>query len=243
MDILSARKKAAKKKAENQPPPGRTPETTGVPEERDVRPKGAPGPGPEAVRITKPETRPEPDIGSRPEAQHDKNAADIHETEGPTAEAPPETGAGVAEVIGKGPSEIELLAFKLGREMYAVPIDQVREVMKLWAVTPVPNSPGHVLGVTTLRGAVLPVIDLGRILGIPEGQRDDKSRIVVASINDERTGIVVDRVQGVMRIREDEIRPAPETIEHAPGAEYLKGIVRRDERLYILLDLEKAAGM
>ncbi len=243
MDILSARKKAAKKKGENQPPLGRAPETTGVPEERDVRQEGAPEAGHDAVRIAEPEMQPTPDIGSRSEAQQDMSNKDIHETGCPTAEAPPETKQSGVEASGTGPSEIELLAFKLGREMYAVPIAQVREVMKLWAITPVPNSPGHVLGVTTLRGAVLPVIDLCRILGIPEGQRGEKSRIVVASINDERTGIVVDRVEGVIRIREDEIRPAPETIEQKAGAEYLKGIVRRDERLYILIDLEKAAGM
>lgn len=136
--------------------------------------------------------------------------------------------------------EIEMLSFLLSGEEYVLPVDDVREVLKSRELTIVPNSPPHVLGVTSIRGTVLPVIDLGRRLGLPPAARDEKARIIIISPDDEDVGIVVDRVTGVVRISPDAIRPAPETIEQ--GAEFLKGIVRKDDRLYILLDLNKAAG-
>jgi purine-binding chemotaxis protein CheW len=136
--------------------------------------------------------------------------------------------------------EIEMLSFRLGGEEYVLPVDDVREVLKSRELTIVPNSPPHVLGVTSIRGTVLPVIDLGRRLGLPPVARDEKARILIISPDDEDAGIVVDRVTGVVRIAPDAIRPAPETVEQ--GAELLKGIARKDDRLYILLDLNKAAG-
>src|SRR5512139_1148386 len=136
--------------------------------------------------------------------------------------------------------EIEMLSFLLGGEQYVLPVDDVREVLKSRELTIVPNSPPHVLGVTSIRGTVLPVIDLGRRLGLPPAVRDEKARIIIISPDDEDAGIVVDRVTGVVRISPDTIRPAPETVEQ--GAEFLKGIARKGDRLYILLDLNKAAA-
>ncbi|HSA77348.1 MAG TPA: chemotaxis protein CheW [Nitrospirota bacterium] len=135
--------------------------------------------------------------------------------------------------------EIEMLSFLLGGEEYVLPVDDVREVLKSRELTIVPNSPPHVLGVTSIRGTVLPVIDLSRRLGLPPAARGEKARIIIISPDDEDAGIVVDRVTGVVRISPDAIRPTPETVEQ--GAEFLKGITRKGDRLYILLDLNKAA--
>jgi purine-binding chemotaxis protein CheW len=88
---------------------------------------------------------------------------------------------------------------------------------------------------------MLPIIDLCRRFGLPAGVQDEKSRIVVVNSADEEVGLLVDRVTGVFSILPDEIKPAPENIEQ--GAEFLRGIVRQGERLYILLDLEKAVGV
>ncbi len=136
--------------------------------------------------------------------------------------------------------EIEMLSFRLGSEEYALPVDEVQEVLKSRELTIVPNSPPHILGVTSIRGTVLPVIDLGKRLGLPPTVKDEKARIIIISPDDEGTGILVDRVTGVVRISPDVVRPAPETVEQ--GAEFLKGIARKDDRLYILLDLDKAVG-
>jgi len=88
---------------------------------------------------------------------------------------------------------------------------------------------------------MLPIIDLRKRLGLAPGVNDEKSRIVVVGSNDEDAGLLVDRVTGVFRILPNEIRPAPENIEQ--GAEFLRGIARKNEKLYILLDVVKAVGM
>jgi len=136
---------------------------------------------------------------------------------------------------------IEMLSFRLGGEEYIVKVEQVKEVLKLMELTPVPHTPEYIPGVISLRGSVLPVFDLCKRLGLADGIRDEKSRIVVVSLDEEDVGLLVDRVTGVVRIPPDAVRPAPESIEQ--GAEFLRGIARKDEKLYILLDLEKAAGV
>ena len=133
--------------------------------------------------------------------------------------------------------EIELLSFRLGGEEYAVLVEDVREVLKSYHLTIVPNAPDYILGVTSLRGTMLPIIDLCKRLGLASRTSDEKSRIVVVSSADESVGLLVDRVTGVFRILPDEIKPAPENIEQ--GAEFLSGIVRTADRLYILLDFGK----
>ena len=103
-----------------------------------------------------------------------------------------------------------------------------------------PNAPGYILGVMALRGPIIPVIDLCKRLGVSSGVRDQKSRIMVVDLGDEVVGIIVDRVTGVVKIHPDSIRPVPETIE--TGGEFLRGIARKDDKLYILLDEAKALG-
>ncbi len=157
-------------------------------------------------------------------------------------EAADAAGHADAEAAEEAPvREIELLSFRLGGEEYAVTVDDVREVLNLRDLTPVPNTPGYVLGVTSLRGAMLPVVDLCKRLGLTPGVRDDKSRIIVVNPDEEDVGLIVDRVTGVLRIMPDAVKPAPENVEQ--GAEFLRGIVRRDDKLYILLDLQKAVGI
>jgi purine-binding chemotaxis protein CheW len=222
MDILSARKKAAERaKAAKKASLAISPL---VPASAEQQPRAAEA----APSLPSSEAAEGPPTSAAPVA-HDEAAA----VKTPSPEnAPAEEAAPI--------QELELLSFRLGDEEYAVPVDAVKEVLKNRDLTPVPNAPDYVLGVMSLRGPVLPVIDLCRRLGLPPGKNDEKSRIIVVSVNEEDAGIHVDRVTGVVRIPPESVRPTPETIEH--GAEFLKGIVRKDDRLYILLDIEKAIG-
>lgn len=146
------------------------------------------------------------------------------------------------EAIEPEAQELESLAFRLGSEDYLVAVEQVKEVLKIRDVTPVPHALDFVPGVISLRGNVLPVIDLAKRLDLTPGVQDEKSRIIVVGLDDEDAGLIVDRVTGVVRFLPDEVQPAPETVAQGHGAEYLKGIVRKEGKLYILLDLEKATG-
>jgi len=223
MDILSARKKAterakALKKAEPETaPPG--PAATEQPPQAEERALVAPTPAGEAAA-----------------APTEAPVAPVVE-EAPAVKAPPPESEPAEAVVLP---DIEMLSFRLGDEEYAVLVDAVKEVLKSRELTAVPNSPDYVLGIMALRGPVLPVIDLCKRLGLPPGKKDEKSRIIVVTVNEEDAGLYVDRVTGVIRISPDAIRPTPETIEH--GADFLRGIARKEDKLYILLDLEKAIG-
>jgi purine-binding chemotaxis protein CheW len=139
--------------------------------------------------------------------------------------------------------DLEMLSFLLGTEEYVVPVEQVREILTPKEITPVPHTADYLIGVCSLRGTVMPVIDLSRRLGLAAGERDEKSRIIVISLGpDDQVGLFVDRVRGVVRFLLSSVRPAPDTVEQGAGAEFLKGIARKDDRLYILLDVEKAVG-
>ena len=179
-----------------------------------------------------------------------------------TAEAPravteelPPSGSPVEEVLGTGvgtepeeqheeqEAEQELLAFRLGNEEYLLPVNLVGEVLTPKEITSVPHVPEYILGVCSLRGAVLPIIDLHQRLGLAESAHDERSRIIVVDLGpDDRVGLYVDRVRGVIRIRPSTIGSVPETVEQGAGADFLRGIVRKDDRLYIILDVEKTVA-
>jgi purine-binding chemotaxis protein CheW len=137
--------------------------------------------------------------------------------------------------------EIEMLSFRLSGEEYAVMVADVREVLKIPELTRVPNAPEYIQGVTSLRGTMLPVIDLCTRLGLKPAERNEKARIIVISTDDEDVGLIVDRVNGVIRALPESIKPAPEHVEQ--GADLLRGIVRQGDKLHIVLDLHKAAVM
>ncbi len=222
MDILAARKKAAEQaNARNKPGP-----EAASPAER---PKQEPETPPAAA---------ESGAGGTAGSPAAADAAPVIE------ESPDKPGIVSASSTGEPEEtqqgEIELLSFRFGGEEYAVPVADVREVLKVVPLTIVPNTPDYILGVTSLRGTMLSIIDLCKRFGITSSARDEKTRIVVVNSNEEDAGLMVDRVTGVLKIMPDAIKPTPENIEH--GAEYLRGIVRKDDKLYILLDLEKAVG-
>jgi purine-binding chemotaxis protein CheW len=206
---------AARKKAAGKAKSGQKPEQTGT-----QHPEQTSGPAPIA--------QPEPAPAVTPAA------APVQETEKPAAAPEPEASTQPLQ-------EIELLSFRIGGEEYALMVDDVREVLKIVPMTMVPNAPDLILGVMSLRGKVTPVIDLCKRLGLQSGVRDEKSRIIVVSTDEEDVGLVVDRVTGVLTVFPDEIKPAPENVEQ--GAGYIRGITRKGDRLHILLDLKKAVAM
>ncbi len=131
----------------------------------------------------------------------------------------------------------EYLTFLLGREEYAVAIERVREVVKAPPVTEVPRAPAHVLGVVTVRGEVVPVLDPRRRLGLPGAAPvDGAGRIVIVDAGDGPSALLVDAVASVVRLPPGAIEPCPQGIAGA-RAEFLAGIGRDGDRLFTVLDL------
>ncbi|TQK03276.1 chemotaxis protein CheW [Herbaspirillum sp. SJZ107] len=106
--------------------------------------------------------------------------------------------------------EEQLVVFRLGQEEFGVPIDSVQEIVRVpEQLTQVPRAPAFVEGVINLRGAVLPVVDLRRRLGLLHAERSDRQRIMVFVIDGVRTGFIVDSVAEVLKVERRAIEPAP----------------------------------
>ncbi len=106
--------------------------------------------------------------------------------------------------------EEQVVVFRLGKEEFGVPIDSVQEIVRVSEeLTRVPKAPPSVEGVINLRGAVLPVVDLRRRLGLEHVERSDRQRIIVLLISGVRTGFIVDSVAEVLKVPKSTIEPAP----------------------------------
>ena len=248
MDILAARKKAAEKAkvvsdrktdqafpvTDQQETDVPAPAIPPLPQETTFLPKG-PLAAPEHAPMMLPE--------------NEMTAAAPPATAAPGPEKKEEATPGPVVSGTEGPEQLqeeqdlEMLSFLLGNEEYVVPVDRVREVLTPKEITPVPHTADYLVGVCSLRGTVMPVVDLNRRLGLAASAKDEKSRIIVVSLGqDDQVGLFVDRVRGVVRFLSSAVRPAPETVAQDAGAEFLKGIARKDDQPYILLDVEKAIG-
>ena len=145
--------------------------------------------------------------------------------------------SGVSETTGT----IQLVSFHLAEETYGVEITKVREIILMGEITRVPQTPEYVKGLINLRSTVIPVIDLRIRFGLPEGDLTDESRIMVLHVAGKMIGIVVDAVSEVLRVSDDQIAPPPPTVAGL-GREYLTGLVKLEDQLLILLDIDKIFG-
>lgn len=131
-----------------------------------------------------------------------------------------------------------LVVFELAGEHYGVEISAIESIIEVQPITRVPHAPDFVIGVTSLRQQVLPVIDLRARLGLPCAQEDKNSRIIIARLGEQAAGMIVDGVSEVLRISDEAVESVP-PMATAANAEYVRGIARLEERLILLLDLDK----
>ena len=133
--------------------------------------------------------------------------------------------------------EIQVVAFRLGQEEYAVDILAVQEIIKITQVTRVPKAPKFVQGVINLRGNVVPLINLRSRFELDEKENSSSSRFIILNINDHRIGVTVDSVTEVARISQDNIEDSV-SLENI-DKDFVKGIGKHNGRLLIMLKLEE----
>ena len=134
----------------------------------------------------------------------------------------------------KANSVLQLVGFKVGNEEFGLDILRVQEIIRLRDLTRVPNMPGFVDGVINLRGQVIPVIGLRRCFGLETAAADKRTRIVVAEVNGNVLGFVVDQVSEVLRIASDTMEPPPRLGN--VDRKYVQGIGKIQDRLLIVID-------
>lgn len=132
----------------------------------------------------------------------------------------------------------QMVVFKLNDEEFAVEVSSVEAIIKLQAITKVPHAADFVVGVTNLRGSIVPVIDLKTRLGLKKYKPGVDTRIVVAILQEQKIGMIVDAVSQVVEIEDNEIESTTQ-LNMSIDSSYIKGIVKINAELIILLELDK----
>jgi purine-binding chemotaxis protein CheW len=132
--------------------------------------------------------------------------------------------------------ELQIVNFTVDDVNYGVPVDQVREVRDMQAVTRVPGAPEYVEGVTNLRGQIITVIDLRKRLGIADGNNSSE-KIMIIDLEKSAVGVVVDTVTEVTTIKETDIQRNLEVT--AQLGDFILGVGKQSDRLSLILDISK----
>ncbi|AVK47949.1 chemotaxis protein CheW [Clostridium sp. MF28] len=132
-------------------------------------------------------------------------------------------------------TEEQFVVFHIGKERYAVPIEQVNEIIGYAAPTKIPLSREYILGVINLRGRIIPIINLGQKICIKNKKRNDEQKIIIIEDSEGAFGAIVDEVEDVTRIPKDSIKKI--NYDVCNGNEYIIGIAKQDNYLIVILDL------
>jgi purine-binding chemotaxis protein CheW len=136
----------------------------------------------------------------------------------------------------------EYLCFRVSDEIYGINIMDIKEIIKPREVTEVPRAPSFVSGIISLRGIIIPIIDMLDRLGLPRETLTGRERVIVVRHGDAFSGLLVDEIIQVVHITKDCLEAAPAVLEGI-DRDFVNGIGRADGRMIILLNLENIADI
>ena len=142
-----------------------------------------------------------------------------------------------------GESQFQLVTFQLGQELYGVDIMDVKEIVKIQNIRPIPNAPYYVEGIFNLRSEIIPVISLHKRFRIEQIERteedeEDQGGFIILNIDGIKIGIIIDRIERVVQVKNEEIKPPPQMLTGI-GTEYINGVIRQDNGYLIILDIRR----
>lgn len=129
----------------------------------------------------------------------------------------------------------ELIAFCIAKQDFCFNIMSVREIRGWTPATVIPHAPAFVRGVINLRGAVVPIVDLASRLGLDVPEPTARNVIIITQIDGPIVGLLVDAVSDILSVSDTEVQPTPDVV--SDGAEFLSGIITRDDKMIRLLNL------
>jgi len=132
----------------------------------------------------------------------------------------------------------QIVTFRLGEDYFAADIFAVERVLRHQPPTVVPNMPAWIDGVLEYQHKVIPVVNLRRRFGLPDAAPRPETRVLVLACDDEWIGVVVDAVLEVATVSGAQLAPPP-ALFRGLSSEFLRGIVRRDDRLIVFLDVQR----
>jgi len=144
--------------------------------------------------------------------------------------------------MAAGDSQFQLVTFQLGEELYGVDIMDVKEIVRIQDIRPIPNAPYYVEGIFNLRSEIIPIINLHKRFHLKKAQLEEGDEylggFIILNIEGNKLGIIIDRIARVVMVQQDEIQPPPQMISGI-GAEYINGVVRQESGYLIVLDIRR----
>jgi purine-binding chemotaxis protein CheW len=144
--------------------------------------------------------------------------------------------------MNESESKLQLVTFQLGNEKYGIDIMDVKEIVGMKSIRPIPNVPSYMAGILNLRSVIYPIIDLHKRFHIKKADlsEDDKllSGYIIIDVSGMQLGIIIDRVSRVVTIEHKHIQPPPQIISGI-GAEYIMGVVNESGEYLIILNIKK----
>ncbi|MGC4375657.1 chemotaxis protein CheW [Fictibacillus sp. Mic-4] len=135
-------------------------------------------------------------------------------------------------------NEKKVIVFQLNDEEYGVDVHQVKSIERVLPITRIPRTPDFIKGVINLRGIVTPILNLRSRFNMEEIETNENTRIIIVTVDMMEVGLIVDGANDVIDIPVDAIEPPPEVVGGV-CAEYIEGVAKLENRLLILLNLEK----
>jgi len=139
-------------------------------------------------------------------------------------------------------SQIQLVTFQLGEELYGVDIMDVKEIVKVCDVRQIPNAPYYVEGIFNLRSEIIPVMNLHKRFQIKKLEIADDEELeggfIILNIDNNKIGIIIDKIARVVTVDMADVKAPPQMISGI-GTEYIQGVIRQDEHYLIMLDIRK----
>ena len=136
----------------------------------------------------------------------------------------------------------QLVTFQLGQELYGIDIMSVDGIVRVEDVRPIPNAPAYVEGIFNLRGEIIPIINLHKRFQIKKAAMSEEDKLlsgfIIIDIDGMKLGMVIDKVSRVLTIDINKMQPPPQMISGI-GAEYIQGVVNREDGFLIILDIQR----
>lgn len=140
-----------------------------------------------------------------------------------------------------GDTQFQLVTFQLGDELYGVDIMDVKEIVKIQPVRPIPQAPYYVEGIFNLRSEIIPVVSLHkrfRLKMMEISEDEDEGGFIILNIDGNKIGIIIDKIARVVTVQSDEVKPPPQMLSGI-GSEYIHGVIRQESGYLIMLDIRR----
>ncbi|WP_304224950.1 chemotaxis protein CheW [Gracilinema caldarium] len=138
--------------------------------------------------------------------------------------------------------QYQLVTFQLGEEHYGIDIMDVKEIVRVQDIRPIPNAPSYVEGIINLRGEIIPIINLHKRFHIKKavvGEDEELlSGFIIIDLDGMKLGVVIDKIARVVTIENEQIQAPPQMLSGI-GAEYIQGVIQNEEGYLIILDIRR----